>query len=132
MANNINSIHNSNGRFHVGMTLKEAQAKGVDKCTFRRDFYNLDKDCDGVLSLQEIMEERKRDANTEKWTAIGWGAFSILDFATYRNKSSKIIWGIIDALVIGFSAFNYFKIKKQDEEYQKIIDKHNSKINLKA
>lgn len=132
MTLNLESIKNSNGRFHVGMTRKEAQDKGVDKCTFRRDFYNIDTNCDGVLSLQEIMEERKRDANTEKWTAIGWGAFSILDFATYRNKSSKIIWGIIDALVIGFSAFNYFKIKKQDEEYQKIIDKYYSKVDLKA
>ena len=120
MTNNV-AITNSNGRFYAGMTLKDARERGVDKCVFRRDFYNVDKNHDGVLSAQEIMAEREYDANAEKWTAICFGTLGFLDFFTPSGKWEKVLGLGIDALLIAFSLNNYNKIKKKSAEYEKIL-----------
>lgn len=45
-----------NGDFYVGMTRKEAETKGIYKKTIGIDFYDIDKDHNGVLSKKEISE----------------------------------------------------------------------------
>ena len=126
MSTDLTLIHNCNGRFHVGMTLEEAKARGVDKCTFRRDFRNLDKNRDGVLSVNEVMNERKRDANIDLLSAIGFGACAFLD-------NSKA-WLLFDSFVTGANLFNYFAIKNQDKVYKKMIKnaEQNNRLNVNA
>ena len=50
----------ANNRYYAGMTLKEAKVKDLEKSFWRRDFHNIDKNGDGVLSVDEIMTERKQ------------------------------------------------------------------------
>ena len=50
----------ANNRYYAGMTLKEAKVKDLEKSFWRRDFHNIDKNGDGVLSVDEIMNERKQ------------------------------------------------------------------------
>jgi hypothetical protein len=54
------------GKFYVGMTRKEAQAKDLYKSTFSRDFTDIDKDGNGVLDEREICDERDLECSRKK------------------------------------------------------------------
>ena len=133
MTNSNLLITNCNGRFYAGMTLKEAQLKGVDKCTFRRDFYNLDKDGDGVLSVREVMQERERDARIEKYSALAFASLGLLDYVTSKSKGERAFWIGIDALLGAFSWYNYNKINNETKKYNEMLaNRGDANINIKA
>ena len=126
MTNNNVKITNCNGRFWEGMTLKEAQLNGVDKCKFRRDFYNLDKNRDGILSVNEVMNERERDAKIEKFSAIGFGTIGLMDYFTGGGKGKRAFWLGVDALCAVMSWYSYNKINNETQKYKEILSNQNN------
>ena len=126
MTDNNVKITNCNGRFWSGMTLKEAQQNGVDKCKFRRDFYNLDKNCDGVLSVQEVMNERERDARIDKFSAIAFASIGLLDYLTSSSKGERAFWLGIDAVCAAMSWFSYNKINNDTQKYKEMLANQNN------
>ena len=124
MVQNFSNIKAPYGRFYAGMTLKEAQLNGTDKSFWRRDFHNLDKNKDGVLSVNEIMKERKRESNIEKITALIFGAFGIHDLMTFNKTPGvwKYLWLGLDALVTADSAMKAYKIDKKNQQIKQQLE----------
>lgn len=123
--NKIPLITDTSNKFYAGMTLREAQRLGVDKSFWRRDFHNIDKDKDEVLSVDEIMRERKRSSTSDKVIAsifAGWGLF---DAFTEKSKGWLIAELAFDALVIFNCLSRASKNDKQTKEYEKIIQENN-------
>lgn len=109
------------GTFYPGMTLQEAQKIGRDKCFFRRDFRNLDKDKDGILSKEEVMKEREREAKVLLADSIIMGAIAIAELI-YLWKSPKVANAAFTALatVCSLSSLSSYKKKvKLNEELKK-------------
>ena len=86
---NSKIIRTANGVFHTGMTLDEARMIGRDKCVLRRDFENLDKNKDSILTNDEILLEREREAKMLKLDAILMAGFAIYDNNYVYVYSSK-------------------------------------------
>lgn len=130
--NNITLITDANNRFYAGMTHKEAQARGVDKSFWRRDFHNLDKNGDGVLSINEIMNERKRSSKINKFTAAAFAALGVVDGLTGKGKW----WTLLDLAFDGFIAVHAFsravKTDKQTKVYEKLIQDKGLKMEITA
>ncbi len=58
-----NDVKTVSGKFHAGMTRKEAEEASLDSCLFSRDFNDIDRNGDGVLSVRELCEERKLETD---------------------------------------------------------------------
>lgn len=110
---NSKIIRTANGVFHTGMTLDEARMIGRDKCVLRRDFENLDKNKDSILTNDEILLEREREAKMLKWDAILMGAFAIWDIVA-TIKHPNLFNAIFAALFTGFSIDSIGRKKKMD------------------
>ena len=116
-----NSLKANGGTFYPGMTLQDAKAIGRDKCFFRRDFYNLDKDGDNVLSKEEVMKEREREAKVLLGDSILMGLFAIAELI-YLWKSPKVANAAFTALATACSLSSlsaYKKKVKLNEEIKK-------------
>ena len=123
--NNSPIIFDATNRYYAGMTLSEAKKLGIDKSFWRRDFHNIDKNKDEVLSVDEIMKERKRSSTSDKVIAsifAGWGLF---DAFTEKSKGWLIAELAFDALVIFNCLARASKNDKQTKEYEKIIQENN-------
>ena len=116
--NNFGLIQAPYGRFYAGMTLKEAKANGTDKSFWRRDFRNLDKNKDGILSVDEIMKERKRESNLEKITAGLFAAFGLFDFIKSKPGAWKYFWIGVDAFIAGTSISRAHRIDKENRKIE--------------
>ena len=117
--NNFGAIQAPYGRFYSGMTLREAKENGTDKSFWRRDFHNLDKNKDGVLSVNEIMKERKRESLIDKITA---GVFTVLgahDLINSRNSKWKWFWLAIDGYIAVSSILRANRIDRENKEIEK-------------
>lgn len=111
MPNNVSFVVDPHGKFYAGMTLKEAQKNGTDKSFWHRDFHNLDKNKDGVLSVNEVMNERKRSSKIDKWTAGIFGTLGVLDLLS--NRGSKLWYAVdllLDAYIVATSLISANKI----------------------
>lgn len=120
--NNSPIIFDATNRYYAGMTLTEAKKLGIDKSFWRRDFHNIDKNRDGVLSTDEIMNERKRASKIDKVMAgifAGWG---IIDALTTKSKG----WLITSLAIDAFFIYNFLsrarKNDKQTKEYENMIE----------
>ena len=123
--NQIPKITDDSNKYYAGMTLNNAKLLGRDKSFWRRDFYNIDKNNDGVLSVDEIMKERKRSSRSDKVIAgifAGWG---ILDAFTTKSKGWLAAGLAFDALVIYNCLARARRNDKQTKEYEKIIQENN-------
>lgn len=125
--NNIPLITNANNRYYAGMTLKEAKAKDLEKSFWHRDFHNIDKNKDGVLSVDEIMNERKRSSTINKIIAVTFAGLGTIDLISNIKDGSKI--GLLIDLAldtyIGYSAFNRaMKTDQKTKEYEQQLQKN--------
>lgn len=123
--NNMPLITDANNRFFAGMTLEQAKIQGTDKSWWRRDFHNLDKNGDGVLSINEVMNERKRSSKVNKFTAAAFVALGVVDGLTGKGKW----WTLLDLAFDGFIAVHAYsraaKIDRKSKEYEELINAHN-------
>lgn len=100
---NSKLIKTTDGIFYTGMTRDEAKMIGRDKCLLRSDFEKVDKNKDNVLTNDEIMFERERQAHLCKWDAILCGIFA-LDDARHLIKGRVDLWNVLFcALFTGFA-----------------------------
>lgn len=118
-------ITDANNRFYAGMTLKEAKARDVEKSFWRRDFHNLDKDGNGVLSVDEVMNERKRSSKMNKITAAAFTALGVFDAVTGKGKWWTLLDLAFDGLIACHSLSRAIKTDKRTKEYEAFIKTHN-------
>lgn len=117
---NSNLITNANGRFYAGMTLNEAKRNGTDKMLLRRDFGNIDKNRDGVLSVDEIIAERKRSASNNKGWAVGFGVTGLIDCINdaFHSWGLALVGLVITGALVGLE----LREAKRTEEGTKRIE----------
>lgn len=109
------------GSFYSGMTLQDAKDSGLDKCFFRRDFSNLDKDGDNILSNEEIMREREREVKVLKADSIILGLCSIAELVfvcTAPKISNVLVFALATAITFSTNSVRK-KNEKLNEELRK-------------
>lgn len=127
---NIPLITDANNRFFAGMTLEQAKINGTDKSWWRRDFHNLDKDGNGVLSVDEVMKERKRTSVNNKIGAVLCAGLLPLEIIGMKGSKG---WSAIDSFVdIAIASVltigcigKALKTDKKTKEYEELIKAHN-------
>lgn len=119
--NKLPLITDANNRFYAGMTLKEAQALGIDKSFWRRDFHNIDRNGDGVLSADEILTERRRSSKLNKITAAIFAALGIFDVIMEKSKKWLIVDLGIDLFISVSALAKALKTDDQTQKYEKLL-----------
>lgn len=122
--NNSPIIFDATNRYYAGMTLTEAKKLGIDKSFWRRDFHNIDKNGDNILSADEIIKERKRSSKQDKIMSgifAGWGIYDVIDSIKNKSKGWLIIGLAIDTYLIYNCLSRAIKNDKQTKEYENII-----------
>lgn len=109
---NSKIIKAGNGVFYTGMTREDAAMIGRDKCLLRRDFGNLDKNGDNVLTNDEIMLERERQAHVAIYDAIICGLFALDDVISIIKGPSSFFNFLFGALFTGCAIDSLNKKKK--------------------
>lgn len=124
MVKNLSFVIDAHGRFYAGMTLKEAQNNGTDKSFWHRDFHNLDKNKDGVLSVSEVMNERKRSSNIDKFFTGLFGLWGLADIMTGSgSKTWRLLNILLDAYIVGSSAMSAYKTDKGTQRINKELQR---------
>lgn len=128
----MNGITTASGKFYSGMTANIAKQQDVYKATFSRDFRDIDKNKDGILSAQEILQERKSEAGRKQfWGLMNVGilAIDLLSVPLIKNKKNLFKADKIDFLFdIPFAFFGITsimsaqKIKKENKEIEKKLN----------
>lgn len=128
--NNSILIQDPSNKFYAGMKLAEAKRNGTDKSFWSRDFSNIDTDGNGVLSVDEIMKERKKMAKRARNTGLFWGALAVADMIIPASRFGRMFDLIIDGALV-FASFNKMnKINNKTKEYEQILSNQN--LNVKA
>lgn len=119
-------IQDANNRFYAGMTIAEAKRNGTDKSWWRRDFHNLDTNGDGVLSVDEIMNERKRSSKFCKIGAAAMAGFGIYDVISNRGSKGWLAFDLLLDVFLTYSCLSKaIKTDKKTKEYEELIKAHN-------
>lgn len=128
MNNNI-LIKDPSNKFYAGMKLAEAKRNGTDKSFWSRDFSNIDTDMNGVLSVDEIMNERKKMAKRSRNTGIALSAIAVADMFMPQSRFGKFFDVLIDA-AIAFTSFNQMRnVNIKTLEYEQILKNQNLNVN---
>lgn len=111
--NSINKpvIRTGNGVFYSGMTLNDAKMMGRDKCILRRDFSDVDKNNDGILSHEEILNERDKEVKRLRVDALVMGAFAAYDAIGLTKRFS--LWNLAFAGL--FTAFTIDSVSRSNK-----------------
>ena len=117
--NKIPLITDATNRFYAGMTLNEAKRLGVDKSFWKRDFHNVDKNKDGVLSVDEILKERKHSSNSDKIVAGIFASWWIFDAFTTKSKG----WLLAELAFAAFAIYNCLSRALRNDKKTKEIEK---------
>lgn len=128
--NNSILIHDPSNKFYAGMKLAEAKRNGTDKSFWSRDFSNIDTDGNGVLSVDEIMKERKKMAKRARNSGLCWSALAITDMFIPQSRFGRVFDVLIDGALV-FASFNKMnKINNKTKDYEQILSNQN--LNIKA
>ena len=101
------------GRFYMGMTKKEAEEQKVGVL-----FERIDTDKDGILSYDEMWEDRCNDIEIYRKTkkqCLLFGCLSVLLSKPFKSKESKAVM-LINALIFLIRAMNNSKKLKKSEQ----------------
>lgn len=117
-------IRTGSGVFYTGMTLQDAKMMGRDKCLLRRDFSNVDKNKDWILTNDEILKERDNEVKRLKFDALLSGALALWDGVATIKKFS--IWNAVFATLFGLmtvdSISRHNKLKAANEELKQQLN----------
>ena len=108
---NQSQIRTANGVFYSGMTLNDAKMIGRDKCVLRRDFSDVDKNKDGILSNEEILNERDKEVKRLRVDALVMGAFGAYDAMSLTKGFS--LWNLVFAGL--FTAFTVDSVVRSNK-----------------
>ena len=124
---NQSVLRTGSGVFYSGMTYNDAVLMGRDKCLLRRDFSDVDKNKDGILSNAEILQEREKEVKRLKIDSIIMGIFALTDaVATIRRPS---LWNL--AFTTLFAGFTVDSISTKNK-LQKANDIVRQQISIRA
>ena len=120
---NSKMLHTASGRFYTGMTREEARQLGSEKNTFRRDFNNIDKNKDNVLTNDEILLERELEANRLKIDTVLCTLFALDDifWAFKGNKSMRLFHSLFAALFAGVAISSVSQKKRMDATNDRLL-----------
>lgn len=128
----MNTITTVSGKFYSGMNVNTAKNQDIYKSKFSRDFCNIDKNKDGILSPEEILKERKLEAKRKEFWGlvnIGFLTLDLLSVPFFKGKNKVLKADKLDLLIdipLGFlgisSLLNSQKIKKENKEIQKELN----------
>ncbi len=128
----MNTITTASGKFYSGMNANTAKKQDIYKSKFSRDFCNIDKNKDGILSPEEILKERKLEAKRKEFWGlvnIGFLTLDLLSVSFFKGKNKVLKADKLDLLIdipLGFlgisSLLNSQKIKKENKEIQKELN----------
>lgn len=128
----MNTITTVSGKFYSGMNANTAKNQDIYKSKFSRDFCNIDKNKDGILSPEEILKERKLEAKRKEFWGlvnIGFLTLDLLSVPFFKGKNKVLKADKLDLLIdipLGFlgisSLLNSQKIKKENKEIQKELN----------
>lgn len=125
-----NYIYDCNRTYYAGMTAEQAKANGTYRSFWSRDFKNIDKNKDGVLSVNEIMKERKRTVRGNYIVSAIAAGFAVLDICTNKSKVWLAVGLAIDAL-LGITSFLGAKaIQKENKIYEGYLKNQNNRVNF--
>lgn len=128
--NNSILIQDPSNKFYAGMKLAEAKRNGTDKSFWSRDFSNIDTDGNGVLSVDEIMKERKKMAKRARNSGLCWSTLAITDMFIPQSRFGRVFDVLIDGALV-FASFNKMnKINNKTKDYEQILSNQN--LNIKA
>ena len=121
MTNNYIKIYDPSNKFYAGMHKNEAIQNGTFNTLMFRDFKNIDKDQDGILSVNEIMNERNKMSKRYNTSKYIWLVLTIANiFAKY-----KMIPKLINSIILGFVTSSVFiahkKLKQDTNEYINLL-----------
>ena len=94
--NSINSIKTSSGYLQAGMTRDEAKAQNKLDKWYRTDFNNIDVNQDGILSVNEIMAERKNAEKEAYLSSVEWPIIGLLLEVFENNHNSSDLLDKLD------------------------------------
>lgn len=128
----MNTITTVSGKFYSGMNANTAKNQDIYKSKFSRDFCNIDKNKDGILSPEEILKERKLEAKRKEFWGlvnIGFLTLDLLSVPFFKGKNKVLKADKLDLLIdipLGFlgisSLLNSQKIKKENKEIEKELN----------
>lgn len=119
--NNFSLITDASNRYYAGMTLDDARKLGIEKSFWRRDFHNIDKDKDGILSAGEIIKERRRSSKINKITAAAFAGLGIFEAITEKSKKWLIVTLSLDAFIIASALAKALKIDDKTKKYEYLL-----------
>ncbi len=119
--NNFSLITDASNRYYAGMTLDDARKLGIEKSFWRRDFHNIDKDKDGILSKEEIIKERRRSSKINKITAAAFAGLGIFEAITEKSKKWLIVTLSLDAFIIASALAKALKIDDKTKKYEYLL-----------
>ena len=120
-------LRTGSGVFYEGMTLADAKQIGRDKCLMRRDFSNIDKNKDNVLTSDEIMQERDKEVKRLRFDGFLASSFALMDAVSTFKKFS--LWNIAFATLFSLFAVDSFSRMKKLDSTNKSL-KHNLNIDV--
>ena len=128
---NSNIIHCSGGRFYTGMTRDEARQIGAEKNVFRRDFNNIDKNKDNVLTNDEILLERECEANRLKIDTVLCSLFALDDifWAVKGSKGMRLFHSLFAALFAGIAISSVSQKKRMDATNDRLRQELSQPVN---
>lgn len=118
---NSKEIRTNDGVFYTGMTANNAKNIGRYKNILRRDFTNLDKNKDNILTNDEIILERERDAKMFLWDILLVGFFAAINiYSSIENKKFlNFIFSGIFSLLTAESIILGSKVHKNNKKLKK-------------
>lgn len=119
--NNFSLITDASNRYYAGMTLDDARKLGIEKSFWRRDFHNIDKDKDGILSAGEIIKERRRSSKINKITAAAFAGLGIFEAITEKSKKWLIVTLSLDAFIIASALAKALKTDDKTKKYEYLL-----------
>ena len=128
---NSRMIHSSSGRFYTGMTREDARAIGAEKNFFRRDFNNIDKNKDDILTNDEILLERELEANRLKIDTVLCSLFALDDifWAVKGSKGMRLFHSLFAALFAGIAISSVSQKKRMDATNDRLRQELSQPVN---
>ena len=128
---NSKMIHSISGRFYTGMTREEARAVKSEKNFFRRDFNNIDKNKDDILTNDEILLERELEANRLKIDTVLCSLFAVDDifWAVKGSKGMRLFHSLFAALFAGIAISSVSQKKRMDATNDRLRQELSQPVN---
>ena len=135
MTNDLSFVNVNKGKFYAGQTVQDARREGTEKMFLHRDFTEIDRNHDGVLSVDEIMRERKHQEKSALMSfliAVPFIAF--LDGYMKKFHTPDFLDFTFDAFILMDPLIKLYTSRKGTKEIEKKLAqmKQEGKLSVNA